>query len=328
MTGYGPIEGEPILRHAYCEHVGGLYESKLKPEQIQITSGCNQAFIASVMAIAGAGDSVLVSNPFYFNHATTLAMLGITCKEFDLRAENGFLPDVEDIRQKIDPSVKAVLLVSPNNPTGAVYPPNLLDAIFELCREFGIWLILDETYRDFLPLGQKQPHSIFGIQDWQENFIQLYSFSKSFCIPGHRLGAITTGEQTVVQIAKVMDNLQICAPRPPQEAIAYAIPRLGSWQADNRREIATRADTLKTTLSPLENWQISSIGAYFSYIKHGFDGVSSEIVARELGQNMGISVLPGTFFGSNQEQYLRFAFANVDCDKIQLLGSRLAEFTL
>lgn len=325
-TGYGPIEGEPTLRSAYAAHVSEVYGRDIGSSQIHITSGCNQAFIATVMAIAGAGDSVLLSNPFYFNHATTLSMLGIHCKSFDLLERNGFIPTLEDLEAALDPSVKAVMLVSPNNPTGAIYPADWLQSAFELCRKKGVWLILDETYRDFLPLDMAQPHPLFQNQDWSENFIQLYSFSKSFCIPGHRLGAVIAGEKAVLEIAKVMDNLQICAPRPPQIAIAKALPQLGDWRHQNRLEIAARAATLETVMAPLDKFHIASIGSYFSYIRHGFDGVSAIEIAQQLSQQYGVTPLPGTFFGADQAQYLRFAFANVDQTSLKLLTDRLGSF--
>ena len=87
--------------------------------------------------------------------------------------------------------------------------------IFKLCQSRGIWLILDETYRDFLPLDQDLPHPLFSQEKWQDTLIQLYSFSKSYCLPGHRLGAITAGPEMVFQLAKIIDNIQICAPRIP-----------------------------------------------------------------------------------------------------------------
>ncbi|MGD8428915.1 MAG: aminotransferase class I/II-fold pyridoxal phosphate-dependent enzyme, partial [Ectothiorhodospiraceae bacterium] len=120
--GYGPIEGEPELRHAYARHVTELYGAGVGPSNIHITAGCNQAFVAAVMAIAEAGESVLLVTPFYFNHATSLEMLGIHPQLVKSRADAGFVPDPEAIEAAIHPGVRALALVTPNNPTGAVYP--------------------------------------------------------------------------------------------------------------------------------------------------------------------------------------------------------------
>lgn len=328
FAGYGNIAGEPELRAAYATHVTDLYQGPLTSENVHITSGCNQAFISSIMAIAGVGDTVLMSNPFYFNHDSTLSMLGIKTKTFSTNADDAFLPNIESLKNALTDTVKAIVLVTPNNPTGAICPPQWLETVFDLCCARGIWLILDETYRDFLPLGSHAPHPLFKKDNWQGNLIQLYSFSKSFCIPGHRLGAVLAGTELIQEISKVMDNLQICAPRPPQAAVAKALPVLKDWREANRVEISSRSNTLKEIFSHLPEWKISAIGAYFAYVKHPFEGASSIKVASQLAQMRGVISIPGEFFGDNQENYLRFAFANADQETLKLLPKRLKNFSI
>lgn len=327
-TGYGAIEGEAELRHAYAEHVAARYEAAVTAENIHITSGCNQAFTAAAMAIAGAGDTVLMTNPYYFNQETTLAMLGINVELAPCDAGAGFLPEVETIASALRPGVRALALVSPNNPTGAVYPPDLIQRIYDLCRRNDSWLILDETYRDFLPEADTPPHRLLQAKGWQDGFVGLYSFSKSFCIPGHRLGAITGGPKLIAQVAKVMDNLQICAPRAPQAAVAKALPALADWRLANRAEIAARASALRDVISRLPQWKLKAIGAYFAYIRHPFPDIDSQFVAEKLAKLAGIVCLPGDYFGEGQESYLRFAFANADVATIRMLEDRLAGFAL
>lgn len=327
-TGYGPIEGDPALREAYAAHVSDVYGASLLSANIHVTSGCNQAFICAAMTVAGAGDTVLMTEPFYFNHETTLAMLDIRTRFVACSADNHFLPRVEDIAAQLTPQVKALALVSPNNPTGAVYPADLLEEIFLLCKAHGVWLILDETYRDFLPVAGEPPHRLFQQAGWEDGFVSLYSFSKSFCIPGHRLGAITAGPDFIAQVAKIMDNLQICAPRSAQAAVAAALPALAGWREENRLEILRRAEALKTVMASLPPWQLSAIGAYFAFVRHPFGGVASAVVAEALAKTAGISCIPGGYFGPGQEGYLRFAFANADVEGIARIEARLSGFTL
>ena len=327
-TGYGPIEGEDSLREAYAGHVSESYGASLAVSNIHVTAGCNQAFICAAMAVAGAGDAVLMTDPYYFNQETTLAMLGIKTRFAPCDPANGFLPDVAALAAAITPDVRAVALVSPNNPTGAVYPPDLLAAIYDLCATRGVWLILDETYRDFLPAGAGGPHGLFGRAGWENTLISLYSFSKSFCIPGHRLGAITAGADVVEQVAKIMDNLQICPPRSAQAAVATALPLLTGWREENRREIARRVEGLLSTMVGVPSWRVGAVGAYFAFIGHPFDDTPSAQVAEKLAKEAGILCLPGSYFGARQEGYLRFAFANADVGTIALLKDRLNRFTL
>ncbi|SFB17423.1 hypothetical protein SAMN03159496_02143 [Rhizobium sp. NFR07] len=327
-TGYGPIEGETVLREAYGAHVAEVYGAPLVAANTHITSGCNQAFVCAAMTVAGPGNTVLMTEPFYFNHETTLAMMGIRTDFVPCKAEAGFLPEVSEIEAAITPDVKALALVSPNNPTGAIYPPALLESIFKLCRKKGIWLILDETYRDFLPEAGQRPHGLFGLDGWEDTLISLYSFSKSFCIPGHRLGAITASEAVIGQVAKIMDNLQICAPRAAQAAVATALPLLADWREENRQEIGRRAEALKAVMRELPEWKLDAIGAYFAFVRHPFTGVGSAEVAEKLAKCAGVTCIPGVYFGEGQQAYLRFAFANADAGTIAGLTERLKNFSL
>jgi len=327
-TGYGPIEGDAALRKVYGAHVADVYGAALVAANTHITSGCNQAFVCAAMTVAGPGNTVLMTEPFYFNHETTLAMMGIRTAFVRCKAEDGFLPDVSAIEEAITTDVKALALVSPNNPTGAIYPPALLEQIFKLCQQKGIWLILDETYRDFLPESGRKPHDLFSLEGWEETLISLYSFSKSFCIPGHRLGAITAGEAVIAQVAKIMDNLQICAPRAAQAAVATALPLLASWREENRQEIGRRAEALKAVMEQLPDWKLDAIGAYFAFVRHPFAGVGSAEVAEKLARRAGITCIPGIYFGKGQQDYLRFAFANADVETVAGITERLRNFSL
>lgn len=327
-TGYGPIEGEDELRTAYAEHVTTLYKTKLIPANTHITSGCNQAFMCAAMAVAGAGDTIALTNPFYFNQDTTLEMLGINRALVQCDPENAFLPSLSDIESVLKTGIKAIAIVSPNNPTGTVYPNELLQGIFKLCRQHNSWLILDETYRDFLPTSDQKPHGLMDNAAWEDTLIMLYSFSKSYCIPGHRLGAITAGTEVVEQIAKIMDNLQICAARAPQGAIAKAIPALADWREDNRVEITRRVTALKTVMDKIADWKLITVGAYFAFIKHPYRGIPSAIVAEKLAKEAGVICIPGAYFGHDQQDYLRFAFANADCETIAKLEERLNAFNM
>jgi aspartate/methionine/tyrosine aminotransferase len=121
---------------------------------------------------------------------------------------------------------------------------------------------------------------------------------------------------------KIMDNLQICAPRPAQHAVAKAIPALAAWRDANRTEMARRAEAFRAALAN-SRWQIEALGAYFAYLRHPFGGDSAVAVAERLAREFGVVTVPGSYFGSGQEPFLRMAFANADAATIALLGSRL-----
>jgi aspartate/methionine/tyrosine aminotransferase len=213
---YGVITGDLALREAYATEIGSIYGAPFSPSEIAITSGCNQAYVITMMALARAGDNVLLPTPWYFNHEMTLTMLGVEPRPLPCDPAAGFVPDVADAEKLIDARTRAIVLVTPNNPTGAVYPAATIAAFAELCARRGLWLVLDETYRDFLPEDVARPHEVFAASAWQDSVIGLYSFSKAYAVPGWRLGAITASETVVAQIGKVLDCVQISPVRAGQ----------------------------------------------------------------------------------------------------------------
>ena len=331
---YGSIYGDMPLREAYAAELSRIYGGPFEAEEVGITSGCNMAFFTVALSLAMASEAILIPAPWYFNHQMSLTLLGIEPRVLPTAAANGFVPDVATAEALIDSKVKAILLVTPNNPTGAVYPPATVAAFADLCRRKGIWLILDETYRDFLPEGRDRPHEAFADPAARANIIQLYSFSKAFAMPGHRLGAIMAPKPAIAEMAKAFDTIQICPPRPGQTAVTWALTGLDAWRAGNRVEInrrgaAFRAAMAKTNVqSNHEKWEVASVGAYFAYLRHPFQGVPSWKVARELAMTRGVLALPGSYFGPAQDDHMRFAFANVGVETIAELPERLAGFSV
>jgi aspartate/methionine/tyrosine aminotransferase len=276
-----------------------------------------------MMAIATAGDSVILPSPWYFNHRMTLGMMGLETLPLPCDPANGFVPTVTDAEALIGPRTRAIVLVSPNNPTGAIYSPQTLRAFAELCQRRGIFLVLDETYRDFI---DETPHDLFSTPQLRETLIDLYSFSKAYCIPGHRLGAIIAAQPVIDEMEKVLDCLQICAPRAAQGSIAWAIDALKDWRAANSREIATRAKAFREAFDGLNGWKIDSIGSYFAFLRHPYPTRAAGEVVRSLVTERGVLCLPGPYFGPGLESHMRVAFANADLARIGQLRERFAGF--
>jgi aspartate/methionine/tyrosine aminotransferase len=322
---YTDIEGLPDLRIALASDINTVYGGDVTPDDLLIAAGCNQSFFLTVMALAGAGDAVMLACPWYFNHRMTLDMLGITPVGLPCRAENGFVPDVAEAEALIDDRVKAILLISPNNPTGAVYPDEVLKGFAELAARKGIALILDETYRDFLHPDAGQPHGLFTDENWRDQFIHLYSFSKVFSMTGYRVGAVAAGAPVIAQIAKVMDSLAICAPNIGQQAASFGLRELGDWRAANRQLMADRVTAFSAALADGNHgFTIDSIGAYFAFLRHPFDCSSAEIAPR-LAKEAGLLTLPVSMFGG-EGNHLRVAFANVDGALMPEVARRLGDF--
>ncbi|WP_421989109.1 aminotransferase [Roseococcus sp.] len=323
-AGYGPIAGDPALREALAGDVSLFYGAAVTGAQVSITAGCNLAFAMAMKTIASPGDNLLVPTPWYFNHQMALSLSGIEARPLPCRAEDRFVPDPGRAAALIDDRTRAILLVTPNNPTGAVYPPEVIQAFAEMARRRGIWLILDETYRDFLTEAQSPPHRLFRDPDWKDVLVHLYSFSKAYCIPGHRLGAVVAGEAFQAQLAKAIDTLQICPARAGQQAVTWAIDALRDWRAGNRAIMAKRAAACRAALDA--GW-IDAMGSYFAYLRLP-EGAPDALKAAEfLAAEQGLLCLPGPFFGPGQERHLRLAFANAEAERLAELPQRLAGLT-
>jgi aspartate/methionine/tyrosine aminotransferase len=325
MHGYTPTLGQPSLRQDYASHLSSFYGAPIAAPEVGITSGCNQAFCLALMSIAKAGDQVILPRPHYFNHDMWLRMLGIEPVPLDFRPGSGAVPDAEDAAKLIGPKTRAIVLISPNNPTGAIYPSATIHAFFDLAKRHGIALLLDETYKDFLPAGE-QPHELFDDPAWRGTLIHLYSFSKVFALTGYRVGAVTTGAPLIAEIEKAMDCVSICPPRLGQEAALYGLRHLLPWARKNTDSLKARADMLGDGLRRSNRWRLVSIGAYFAYVEHPFAGQPSTGVCKRLADQENLLTIPGDMFGMGQERFLRLAFANVSDDKIPVVLERLERF--
>jgi aspartate/methionine/tyrosine aminotransferase len=174
-------------------------------------------------------------------------------------------------------------------------------------------LILDETYKDFLPPGQARAHGLFARGDWPEALVQLYSFSKVYALPGYRVGSIAADASLIGAVAKVMDCIAISAPTVGQLAALFGLERLDGWREGKRAMMAERLAAVRARFGRNDvPFRIVAAGAYFAYVEHAFEGRSSTEVAKRLARGFGLLAMPGPMFGPGQEGTLRFAFANVD----------------
>ena len=320
---YAPILGEQPLRQALADEMATLYGGNIQAKNIAITSGCNQAYVAAIMALAKEGDAVMLPTPWYFNHKMTLDMFGIDAIPLPCAADAGMLPDVEEAERLITPRTRAIVLVTPNNPTGAIYPASLIQQFVALAEAHRIKLIIDETYRDFIPAGGA-PHDAFKAGPWADTVMQLYSFSKAYAMPGLRVGAVTAGADVISLIQKALDSITICANGAGQAAALYGIRSLGKWRNGKRQEMALRLAAFQQAMKPIANqFPIVSAGAFFAYCRHPFDLPALE-AAKLLADEGAIMAMPGSAFGPGQEQMLRFAFGNLAPEAAAAIGERLA----
>lgn len=322
---YTDIAGLPELRAALAEHMTADYGGSIAAQEVAIAAGCNQAFCAAIMAIAGRGDNIVLPVPYYFNHRMWLAMLGIEARFIPAIAGETAVPRIADAAKMIDARTRAIVLCTPNNPAGSIYPATLVGGFYELARQKGLALVIDETYKDFRD-DPAPPHDLFTRDRWQDTFIQLYSFSKIFAMTGYRAGSIVASPRVIAEIEKILDCMAICAPHISQAAALFGLRNLDGWKAEKKAMMAARGDALRAAFgNPRLGYRLIGSGAYFAYVQHPFTGQSARQVAQRLAGEHDLLCLPGSMFGPGQESYLRLAFANVEAQTMPAVAERLIE---
>jgi aspartate/methionine/tyrosine aminotransferase len=268
---------------------------------------------------------VVLPAPYYFNHQMWLDMLGVEKRLVPAFADDRAYPLPEEMASLIDGSTRAIILCSPNNPTGAIYPPHVIENYYELAKASGIALIIDETYKDFR--SSPEPlHDLFATPDWHDTFVQLYSFSKVFAMTGYRAGSIIAGNKVLAEAEKILDCMAICAPQISQRAALFGLAHLDDWKRNKQRLMEARREALLGAFTnPRLSYKLISSGAYFAYVKHPFEKATAKSVAMRLAGEHDVLCLPGSMFGPGQDSYLRLAFANSPAEDMPLLVERLIE---
>ena len=326
MARYSPDEGVLDVREAVCERYRRRYGARMEPGQLCLTIGASQAFWLAMVTLCRAGDEVIIQVPYYFDHAMGLDMLGIKRINVPFSEERRGLPSVAEVTSRITPLTKAILLVTPSNPTGAITPPYLLEELHDLARHHRIALVLDETYNDFIP-GAAPPHDLFSRRDWDENFIHIGSFGKTYALTGYRAGLLAASPRFIHHALKAQDTMAVCQPRITQEAIKFGVQHLDGWVEGNRIMMEARHGSFCEHFTTPDNpFRIVASGAFFAWVRHPCTGSSGRTVAKRLVDEQGVLTLPGEVFGPGLEQYLRLAFGNITEKSIPEAVSRLRSF--
>ncbi len=323
---YGPVLGLPTLREEIARQWSAPYGGPVSPAQVAITQGCNQAFCTVMATLAGPGDEVILTTPWYFNHKMWLDMASVTT--VPLETDDTLIPSAEAAAKLITDRTRAIVLVSPNNPGGVEYPAETLAAFRDLARAHGLALIVDETYRDF-DSRTGAPHTLFQDPDWADTMIQLYSFSKAYRLTGHRVGALVASTARLAEVEKFLDTVAICPSQLGQIGALWGMRNLGQWLAGERDEILARRRAMTEGFASLPGWRLLGCGAYFAYVEHPFDMPSDQLCKR-LVTEASLLMLPGTMFqpqgSAAGRRQIRIAFANVDAKGIAEVIRRLAAF--
>jgi aspartate/methionine/tyrosine aminotransferase len=217
---YGPVEGLPELVDALAQKLTHENRLPLDRSRIAVTAGGNLAFVNALLAVADPGDEVILQAPFYFNHEMAVVMAN--CRPVVAPTDARYQLQLDRIEAAITPCTRAIVTISPNNPSGAVYPEADLRAVNALCAARGIWHIHDEVYEYFTygPARHFSPGSLPGAD---AHTISLYSLSKAYGFASWRIGYMVIPHTLWTAVNKIQDTLLICAPHVSQAAAVGAL---------------------------------------------------------------------------------------------------------
>ena len=308
---YGPVEGLPELTNALEAKLAAENGIRVRPDsRVVVTAGSNMAFMNAILAIVDIDDEVIVPAPYYFNHEMGVVIAG--ARPVIVRTGPDYQLDVDAIAGAITPRTRAVVTVSPNNPTGVVYPEATLRAVNTLCRDRGLFHLHDEAYEHFT-YGGARNFSQGSIDGAGAYTVSMYSFSKGYGMASWRVGYMVAPESLWEAINKIQDTELVCPPAISQHAAVAALgvgatyARAGLSDLDRLRHLILTA--LRQPDVPCETPAADGAFYYFTKVRTTLDSMT---VAERLIREHKVSAMPGSAFGGSDGCYLRVSYGMVD----------------
>ncbi len=310
---YEAVEGIPELRQ--------LISQKLKQENsietdcydVVISAGGNMGFLNAILAICDPGDEVILLSPWYFNHEMAIGIAN--CVAVSVDTDASFQPDLQAIEKAISPRTRAVVSVSPNNPTGAVYSKEHLTQINQICADHHIYHINDEAYEYFCYDGIEH-FSPAALENAFDHTISLYSTSKSFALANWRIGYMLIPKYLFKPVRKIQDTNVICPPVISQFAAVECLKLGRDFCLEKRRGIETAREHFIHQLKTLPTISYPELaGAFYAFLQLPDLGMEDMDIVKYLIQKHRVAVIPGMAFGISDRQCLRVSYGALEPDK-------------
>ena len=304
---YQPGQGIPELR--------AQIERKLREENgisldqgysLFVTAGGNQAFVNAISAISDPGDEIILMTPYYFNFEMAIGLAD--CRAVLVPMNDQFQLDMQRIADAITPRTKAIVTISPNNPTGSIYPESDLRSLNELCSTHGLYHIADEVY-EYFTYGDALHFSPASISGASEHTITIQSLSKAYGFASWRIGYMLVPKHLEYSVVKAQDTIVVCPPVISQWAAASALEVGAEYCRSKIRQFSVVRDQV---LQQLES--ISSLcrvpnpeGAFYVFADIRSELEPLELVRRLIEEHQ-VAVIPGSAFGMTEGCFLRLSY--------------------
>ncbi|MGE5569164.1 MAG: pyridoxal phosphate-dependent aminotransferase [Rhodospirillales bacterium] len=315
---YAITWGAKPLRDAIAAKYRRWYGIEIDPErEVTVCCGATEGMIASLLAVIDPGDEVIVFEPFYENYGPDAELCGAVPRFIPLRPP-GWDFDPDELRRAFTPRTKAVILNTPNNPTGKVLSREELEIIASLCREFNTLAITDEIYEHIVYDGAAHV-PVMSLPGMRERSVLVNSMSKTYSVTGWRVGWVLAPPEITASIRKVHDFLTVGAAAPLQQAGALALAFPQEYYDKLARDYAERRDLFLPLLERAGFRCFWPRGAYYVMTDISNFGFPNDVsFTRHLIERIGVAAVPGSSFFSNPVNgvsYIRFCF----CKKYETL---------
>jgi aspartate/methionine/tyrosine aminotransferase len=312
---YGPVEGLPALVDLLEAKLASENRIQVRPaSRVLVTAGGNQAFMNTVLAVSDPGDEIILPAPYYFNHEMAIVMAG--AHAVGVPTDAGYQLDVPAIAAAITPRTRAIVTVSPNNPTGAVYSSETLTEVNELCESRGIFHVHDEAY-EYFTYGGTRHFSPGSREGAAAHTISLYSLSKAYGMASWRIGYMVIPEALSDAVNKIQDTLLICPPAVSQQAALAALLVGRAHAAAYVEQLdATRRlifDILQADDVPCD---VPAADGAFYYLLRAHSGLDSMTLTERLIREHRVAVIPGSAFADTSPSSIRISYGALDADSI------------
>lgn len=321
-THYAPNAGLPTLREAIAKQVSiesGIYFSA---NNVAVTIGATEAVYLSFMACINPGDEVIILAPYWVQYENIVKLLGGKPVIVDTLKED-FEPDLIAIHKAINEHTKAIVINSPNNPSGYVYKEIFLRELAEMASANNIFIFDDEAYRSLVFEGE---FSSIAKHCKKEGIVIINSFSKEFAMTGWRVGYVVADENFINTVVKFQQNIAVCVSTPNQYAAIEAITNKNKYAGGIKDVFLKRRDVLTRELSKIDKLKFKApAGTFYAFIDISSTGMDSKTFCFSLLEKQHVAVIPGVAFGEAFDNYIRLAFT-LNEDKIIEGISRINEF--
>ena len=314
-THYGPDRGSHELRQLIAQKIKKQYGADYNWEdEILITAGGQAGLHIAVMALANPGDEIIILVPYYPPYLVNTTLAGAKPVLVTLRSEDGFVPDPAEIEKAVSPKTKALILLSPNNPTGAVYPAEVLKRLVELARARKFMIISDEVYECLVYDGLTHT-SALSFPGAKQHVVQVNSFSKTYAMTGLRIGYVAASSEKLLQFLKYHHTVNISANVPSQLACITAMKGPQNSVEEMRQAYQKRRDLLVKLLNDIPGVHCGTPkGAFYALADIRELGVPSLEFVEYLVQEAGVVLTNGS--GLGYEGFVRVSYC-ADPEKIE-----------